>query len=143
MTNDTLSSDVAARLRQRAALVDPAAADRIAAARRRTLVPSRAADFALAGSAAGAAGVGAIVAAAVTLSGSTPAFAGWTASPSRVAAAGATSATTACASQLASTAGRARQRHVDPDRDGRPGSVCARGARVRVDVRHLPDGAER
>jgi len=102
MTNETLSSDVAVSLRQRAALVDPAAADRIAA-RVADARPRSRRRFALAGSAAGAAGIGAIVAAAVTLSGATPAFAGWTASPSR--AADAASATTACAMQLASMPG--------------------------------------
>ena len=104
MTNDTLSSDVAVSLRQRAALVDPAAVDRIAA-RVADARPRSRRRFALAGSAAGATGIGAIVAAAVTLSGVTPAFAGWTASPSRAVAADAASATTACANQLASMPG--------------------------------------
>ena len=122
MTNDTLSSDVAVRLRQRAALVDPAAANRIAA-RVADARPHSRRRFALAGSAAGAAAIGAIVAAAVTLSGSPPAFAGWTVSPSRVAR---RRLGDKCLHEPAHvTAGRARQRHVDPDRDGRPGSVCA------------------
>jgi hypothetical protein len=59
----------------------------------------------VAGSAAGAAGIGGIVAAVVTLSGATPAFAGWTASPSVAADGASTSATTACANQLASMRG--------------------------------------
>jgi hypothetical protein len=104
MTNNTLSSDVAVSLRQRAALVDPAAADRIAA-RVANARPRSRRRFALAGSAAGATGIGAIVATAVMLTGATPAFAGWTASPSRAAAADAASATTACANQLASMPG--------------------------------------
>jgi hypothetical protein len=106
MTNDTLSSDVAVSLRQRAALVDPAAAARIAA-RVADARPRSRRRFALAGSAAGAAGIGAIVAAAVTLSGATAAFAGWTASPSRAAAAAAdaASAAPACANELASMPG--------------------------------------
>lgn len=32
---------------------------------------------------------------------------------------------------------------MDPDRHGRSGSVCARVTGVRIDVRHLPDGAKR
>jgi hypothetical protein len=104
MTNDTLSSDVAMRFRQRAALVDPAAVARIAA-RVADTRPRPRRRFALAGSAAGAAGIGATVAAVVTLSGATPAFAGWTASPSSAAGADAASATTACANQLASMRG--------------------------------------
>jgi hypothetical protein len=104
MTNNTLSSDVAVSLRQRAALVDPTAAGRIAA-RVADARPRSRRRFALAGSAAGAAGIGAIVAAAMTLSGATPAFAGWAASPSRAAAVDATSATSACANQLASMPG--------------------------------------
>jgi hypothetical protein len=101
MTNDTLSSDVAASLRQRASLIDPAALDRISA-RVADARPRSRRRFALAGSAAGAAGIAAIAAAAVTLSGATPAFAGWTASPSRSAVADVASATTSCANQLAS-----------------------------------------
>ncbi len=104
MTNDTLRSDVAARFRQRAALIDPATVERIAAAVSDARPRSRR-GLGIAGSAAGTAGVGGIVIAAVTLSGSTPAFAGWTASPSSVTTAGATSATAACASQLASMPG--------------------------------------
>jgi hypothetical protein len=104
MTNDTLISDVAVSLRQRAAHVDPGAADRIAA-RVADARPRLRRRFALAGSAAGAVGIAAIATAAVTLSGTTPAFAGWTASPSRAAAADVASATTACANQLASMPG--------------------------------------
>jgi hypothetical protein len=100
MTHTTLSSDVAASLHQRAALVDPAAADRIAA-RVTVSRPGSRRRFALAGSAAGTAGIGGIVAAVVTLSGATPAFAGWTASPSMAAAADTASVTASCASQLA------------------------------------------
>ncbi len=100
MTNDTLSSDVAASLRQRSALIDPATAERLAAravdARPRSRRP-----WALAGSAAGAAGIGGIVAAAVTLPGASPAFATWTARPSKATAADAASAATACTNQLA------------------------------------------
>ena len=80
MTNDMFSSDIAVTLRQRATLVDPAAAQRITAHVADTRPQSR--RLAVAGSAAGTAGVGAIVAAVVTLSGATPAFAGWTPSPS-------------------------------------------------------------
>ncbi|MBO0729864.1 MAG: hypothetical protein J2P57_11435 [Acidimicrobiaceae bacterium] len=104
MTNDTLSSDVAASLRQRAALIDPAAAERIAK-RAADARPRSHRRLALASSAASAAGIGGIVAAAVTLSGSTPAFASWTANPTKATAADATSATTACAKQLASMPG--------------------------------------
>jgi hypothetical protein len=99
MTNDTLSSDVAMIFRQRAAIVDPAAANRIVL-RVAHARPRSHRRFVLAGS-AGAAGVGAIVAAAVTLTGATPAFAGWTASPSTTVASDA-SATTTCTDQLAS-----------------------------------------
>jgi hypothetical protein len=102
MTNNTLSSDVAVSLRRRAALVDPGAADRVLT-RVADARPGSRRRFALAGSAAGAAGVGAIVAAAVTLSGATPAFAGWTASPSSTG--GSASSTTACANQLKSMPG--------------------------------------
>jgi hypothetical protein len=104
MTNDTLSADVAMRFRQRAALVDPSVANRITA----RVVDSRPRShrrFAVAGSAAGAAGIGATVAAVVTLSGATPAFAGWTASPTRDATVDAVSATAACANQLGSMRG--------------------------------------
>jgi hypothetical protein len=101
MTNNTLTSDVAVSLRQRAALVDPAAANRVMARVADARPGSR--RFALAGSAAGAAAIGAIVAAAVTLSGATPAFAGWTASPSGTG--DAASATTTCADQLKSMPG--------------------------------------
>ena len=55
MINDTLSSEVAVSLRQRAALVDPAAADRIVA-RVATARPQAGRGFAVAGSAAGVAG---------------------------------------------------------------------------------------
>ncbi len=103
MTNDMFSSDIAVTLRQRAALVDPAAAQRIAARVADTRPQSR--RLAVAGSAAGTAGVGAIVAAVVTLSGATPAFAGWTPSPSVGAATNTSSAITACADQLASMPG--------------------------------------
>jgi hypothetical protein len=102
MTNNMLSSDVAVSFRQRAALVDPAAAGRIL-----THVadgrPRSRHRFALAGSAVGAAGIGAIAAAAVTLSGATPAFAGWTAAPSP--AGDASAATTSCTNQLTSMRG--------------------------------------
>jgi hypothetical protein len=101
MTNNTLSSDIATSFRQRAALVDPAAANRIVL-RVADARPRSGRRLALAGSAAGAAGIGAVVAAAVTLSGATPAFAGWTAKPSSVEPTDAASATTTCAQQLAS-----------------------------------------
>jgi len=104
MTNDTLSSDVAANFRRRAALIDTTTVERIAAAVSDARPRSRR-GLGIAGSAAGAAGVGGIVIAAVTLSGSTPAFAGWTASPSSATTADTTSAAAACSSQLASLPG--------------------------------------
>lgn len=102
MTNNTLSSDVAVSFDQRAALVDPASTGRILAHVADARPRSRH-RFALVGSAVGAAGIGAIAAAAVTLSGATPAFAGWTATPSP--AGDASSATTNCTNQLASMRG--------------------------------------
>lgn len=104
MSNNIFSSEVAVSLRQRAALVDPGAADRIAA-RVANARPRPRRRFALAGSAASAAGIGGIVTAVVTLSGATPAFAGWAATPSSGSAAEAASATTECANQLATMRG--------------------------------------
>jgi hypothetical protein len=98
MTTDPLSSDVAISLHRRPALIDATATQRVMAhvahAPRR---PRR--RLVVVGSVAGATGTGAI-AVAVVLSGATPAFAGWTANPSRNAATA--SATNACAKQLAS-----------------------------------------
>jgi hypothetical protein len=104
MTNDMLSSDVAASFRLRAALIDPTAADRIAA-RVADARPHSRRRFAVAGSATVAAGIGVVVATVTTLSGATPAFAGWTPIPSTAASADVTSATTACTGQLASMPG--------------------------------------